>query len=375
MPNKINLLYVINSLNNGGAETLAIRLAGMIDRGRFSPYVCSLSDSGPLREVLESRNIPFVTLGKKEGKDVLVPFRLRKVLKELNIDIIHTHNQGPLLYSYLATILCRKYLLVHTEHINMLKEFSYERKHLLYNSILYRKLDGFISIAEHLTADFETQYNLSRARVSTISNCVEIHDLPCEVPVLLKEELGIGKEIPLIGNISALREQKDHVTLLRAMGIIQKTYPDAILAIAGDGELRDELTALTEQLGLTGTVRFLGYRSDVNTLLYQFDIFVLSSLYEGLPLCILEAMAAGKPIVATDADGTNELIIDGETGLTVPVKDPAQLASAIMTLLEDPARAQILGGVARRRVEEKYNMKQMIEQYEQYYNELYHSSQ
>lgn len=374
MSSKINILYVINSLNNGGAETLAIRLAEMIDCKRFNLYVCSLSDIGPLRDTIKSRNIPFVTLGKNEGKDIRVAFKLRKILKKLNIDIIHTHNQGPLLYSYLATLFCSKYLLVHTEHINMLKEFSYEKKHLLYNSVLYRKLDGFISIAKHLTADFIAQYDLSRARVATISNCVNVVDLPKKFHRNLKDDLAIEDGTPLIGNISALRQQKDQATLIRAIGIVRETYPDVILAIAGDGELRDELTALTEQLKLSDTVHLLGYRSDINELLSQFDVFVLSSLYEGLPLCILEAMAANKPVVATDAEGTNELIIDDQTGLLVPRKDPEALAAAIITLLGDPARASSLGTAARQLIEEKYNSKQMIEQYEQYYHDLYRSS-
>ena len=370
MKKKINLLYIIYSMNNGGAETLALRLAEIIDKDHFNTTVCSLSDKGPLRKILEDKKIPFVTLGKKEGKDLSIVLRLRKLLKDKRIDMIHTHNQGPLLYTFLATFFTKKYKIVHTEHINMLKELSYSKKHFYYNKILYGKVDGFISIAKHLTDDFKKQYNLSRVRVATIHNCVDTANVPASPSKLLKSELELNDKAQIIGNISALRLQKDHDTLIRAMKIVAEKVPDAILVVAGDGDQKEALLALISELGIANNVKLLGYRSDVGELLGQFDIFVLSSLYEGLPLCILEAMAAGKPIVATDADGTNELIIDDVTGLLAPTKNPEKLAQAMITLLESPDKAKQLGSTAQKLVQEKYSIKTMMQKYEQFYKEL-----
>ena len=370
MTPKINILYVIHSLDNGGAETLAIRLAEKLDKNSFRATVCSLSDQGPLRELLESKEVPYFTLGKRDGKDLKVALRLRGVLKKQKMDVIHTHNMGPLLYTYLATLFSQKYKIVHTEHINMAKELSYSKKHLMYNRLLYRRLDGFINIAQHLTREYCSRFDLSHTKVETIHNSVDPGKAPSVPTKPLRDQLGVADNVPLIGNISALRPQKDHQTLIRAMKKVCDKIPEAILAIAGEGESQVELKALVEKLGLSQNVKFLGFRSDVDGLLGQFDIFVLSSLYEGLPLCILEAMAAGRPIVATDADGTNEVVRNGETGLLVPLKEPELFADAILTILENPEHAKEMGAIAKKLVEDEHNMDKMIDQYELFYQEL-----
>ncbi len=370
MEKKINLLYIIHSLDNGGAETLAIRLAAKLDKNIFNATVCSLSDHGPLREVLEAKKVPYFTLGKREGKDFKIAIQLRNILKQQEVDVIHTHNMGPLLYTYLATLFSNKCKIVHTEHINMAKEFSYSTKHLLYNKLLYRRLDGFINIAQHLTREYCSRFDLSHAKVQTIHNSVDPGKVSSRHSYSLREQLGISSTVPLIGNISALRPQKDHQTLIRAMGKVCEKIPEAVLVIAGEGESRDELVALVEELDLTQNVTFLGFRSDVDSLLQQFDIFALSSLYEGLPLCILEAMAAGRPIVATDADGTNEIVKDGKTGLLVPLKEPELFADAILSILQNPERSVEMGKTAQKLVRDEHNMDKMISQYERFYQEL-----
>jgi glycosyltransferase involved in cell wall biosynthesis len=367
---KINLLYVIASMSNGGAETLAIRLAEQLDKNLFNATVCSLSDEGPLREIMQEKRVPFITMAKKEGVDLALVRRLRKELTIRQINIVHTHNIAPLLYSRPAIFLNKKIKHVHTEHINMEKELSYSMKDRLYNAILYPGLNGFISIARHLTDHFCSMYDLSRVKVATIHNSVPIAPSLEATKKSLRQEFGVGEKVPIIGNISALRPQKDHVTLLRAMKIITKHYPDACLAIAGDGELKQELAIICRELDLDKNVRFLGYRADVNELLAQFDIFVLSSLYEGLPLCILEAMAAGKPVVATDADGTNEVVLHKVTGLLTPLRDPGKMAEAILALLADPVMSVLLGTAGRRRIETEYNMSTMIHRYEDFYRNL-----
>jgi glycosyltransferase involved in cell wall biosynthesis len=367
---KINLLYVIYSLENGGAETLAIRLAEKIDKKKFHATVCSLTDGGPLKEVLEAKEVPYITLGKREGKDFKIVYRLIKQLKKNKIDIVHTHNQGPLLYTYLANIFSRKIKIVHTEHINMAKELSYSKKHLLYNKILYRSLDGFINIASHLTSNYCALFNLSNAKIQTIHNCVELSNYNSVANNSLRQELGISADVPLIGNISALRPQKDHATLIRSMVKVCEKLPESILVIVGEGESEQELLTLTKQLDLTRNVIFLGFRSDINNLLAQFDVFVLSSLYEGLPLCILEAMAAGKPIVATDVDGTNEILVNSKTGLLVPAGQPEKFAEALLSIIVDPDCAIEMGKSARKFVAVKHNIEKMITQYEAFYKEI-----
>ena len=158
---------------------------------------------------------------------------------------------------------------------------------------------------------------------------------------------------PIVGNVARLAPQKDHRTLIEAARLV----PEAEFVVAGDGELRAELERLAE-----GTrVRFLGARDDVPAVLASLDVFAFPSLFEGLCLAVIEAQAAGVPVVATPVGGIRETVVDGETGLLVPTGDPVALAAAIRRLLEDREAAQAMAAEAKRRVRERFSIERMVE--------------
>ena len=159
---------------------------------------------------------------------------------------------------------------------------------------------------------------------------------------------------PIVGNVARLAPQKDHRTLIEAARLV----PEAEFVVAGDGDLREELERLSE-----GTrVRFLGARDDVPAVLASLDVFAFPSLFEGLCLAVIEAQAAGVPVVATPVGGIRETVVDGETGLLVPTGDPAALAAAIRRLLEDREAAQAMAAEAKRRVRERFSIERMVEE-------------
>ena len=374
MTKKINLLYVINSMNNGGAEMVAIRLAERLNKNIFRSIICSLSDEGPLRSILTNRGIPFYTLNKKEGKDFSIVFRLRRLLKKEKINIIHSHTIGPLLYSYFSTRFFKKIIWIHSEHINMETEISYSLRHFYYNKILLGSIDGFVSIANHLTEYFKKRFNFKGVFVTTIPNSIELSEFDIQSKFdssCLKDELGIPSKCKIIGNISALREQKDHMTLIQSMEYVIKCVSDTVLVIAGEGECEDQLRRYVKEMKLEKNIIFLGYRSDVRSLLQDFDLFILPSLYEGLPVCVLEAMASGIPVVATNVDGTNELVRNGHTGLLVPTKSPRKMADAIVELISNPDKIRKMGESARDVIKNEYNNIDMIRKYEEFYESIW----
>jgi glycosyltransferase involved in cell wall biosynthesis len=159
---------------------------------------------------------------------------------------------------------------------------------------------------------------------------------------------------PLVGNIARLAPQKDHRTLIEAARLV----PEAEFVVAGDGELRAEL----ERLAAGSRVRFLGPRDDVPELLASLDVFAFPSLFEGLCLAVIEAQAAGVPVVATPVGGIRETVVDGETGLLVPTRDPAALASAIQRLLEDRPEAEAMAAEAKRRVRARFSIERMVDE-------------
>jgi glycosyltransferase involved in cell wall biosynthesis len=159
---------------------------------------------------------------------------------------------------------------------------------------------------------------------------------------------------PLVGNVARLAPQKDHGTLIEAARLV----PEADFVVAGDGELREELERQAEG----SRVRFLGARDDVPELLASFDVFAFPSLFEGLCLAVIEAQAAGVPVVATPVGGIRETVVDGETGLLVPTRDPEALAAAIRRLLEDRPAAEAMAAEAKRRVRERFSAERMLEE-------------
>ena len=164
----------------------------------------------------------------------------------------------------------------------------------------------------------------------------------------------LEKQRPLVGTVARLAPQKDHRTLVAAARLV----PEAEFVVVGNGELRGELERLAEGL----PVRFLGARGDVPELLASFDVFALPSLYEGLCLAVIEAQAAGVPVVATPVGGIRDTVVDGETGLLVPTRDPTALAAAIRRLLDDRPAAEAMAAEAKRRVRERFSVERMVEE-------------
>jgi glycosyltransferase involved in cell wall biosynthesis len=182
-----------------------------------------------------------------------------------------------------------------------------------------------------------------------------------------RTELGAGPGTFVVGCAAALRPQKDHATLLRAFRALADSVPDALLALAGTGPLLEETQSLARKLGIGARVRFLGARGDMAQLYHAFDVFALTSLYEGLPLALLEAMACARPAVVTRAHGNTEVIEEGETALAAPVGDAEGLAAALLRLCRDRVLAARLGAAARRRVETHYDEARMMARYEALY--------
>ena len=167
---------------------------------------------------------------------------------------------------------------------------------------------------------------------------------------------------PLVGNVARLAPQKDHATLLDAFARVREVRPDARLALVGDGESRAELEARAERLGIAHNVLFTGARDDVPDVLASFDVFAFPSLFEGLCLAVIEAQAAGVPVVATPVGGIRETVVDGETGLLVPTRDPQALAAAILRLLDDRELSARLAAEAQRRVRDRFSEQRMVEE-------------
>jgi glycosyltransferase involved in cell wall biosynthesis len=207
----------------------------------------------------------------------------------------------------------------------------------------------------------------------TIYNGVDVTRFPVasvQATAQARRAIGMPVGVPLVGSLGRLHPQKGFSDLLTAFAQVRQRVSSVRLFVAGDGELRDDLEAQARSLGIAAAVTFAGVRADVSEILAALDVFVLPSLWEGMPNAVLEAMAAGLPVVATAVGGTPEVVVDRVTGLLVPPQDPGALARAIERLLRDPGLRRTMGRAGRRRVERHFHIQETVRQVQDLYEAL-----
>lgn len=354
----------------GGAEHLSLIISDYLARNTsIEPIVCALENCGPLREKLIKAKIRTFDIGKRAGIDLGASVRLRSFLKKENISTMHVHNLGPLLYGFLATrFMAKRPRFLYTEHVRLEQEVF--RPSLLFvHRMIARKVDLFVSIAQHISEYALKRMGLQEKKIVTIPNGIDVEKYCTnEVAADFVGLKASGKL--LIGCIAALRPQKDHETLIRSMSIVSGSIPNAMLVLVGDGPCRQQLEALVQERGLAQNVYFAGYSPNIPTMLKAFDVVALSSLYEGLSLSALEAMAAGKAVVLSDVFGNSELVKDETVGLLVAPRSPEAMAKALTFLLQNEPLRQRMGTAARQLVAERYDMKTMLKSYAKLYEKL-----
>lgn len=365
VPGPRAVLHVLNTLDTGGAEQVVLNLARHIDRDAFRMQVCGLAGEGPLAEEFRRLGVRVHALRRRPGVDPGLCLRLARLMRRERIDIVHTHNAGPWLYGGLAAKLVGA-RLVHTEHSNL---FPHQRRLRRAERWLARWTDALIADSEKVKRQLVEGQGVPAAKVRVVVNGVDTHRFnggPSAPEA--RQTLHVNGTGVVIGTVGRLVPVKDHRTLLEAFRRVVEARPASYLVLVGDGPMRGELVGLAGLLGIGERVRFLGERLDIPALLQAFDVFALSSLSEGMPLTVLEAMAAGKPVVATNVGGIPEAVIEHQTGLLVPPRDPERMAQALLRLLDDEALRGAFGHRGQARARERFDLRQMVETYESAYH-------
>ena len=381
MPKCISLLYFIPSFGTGGTERLVADLATHLDPDRFSVAVCVQQD-GLFGQHLTRRGYPVHLLTDSCNASPSSAVRklralvgrvrcLRALIARERIDIVHTHHLGPLLHAFLAGLGSRRWRWVHTEHIRPDVDTGYPGWLVRSAPWMFPSAGVVTGVSDAVGAYFREEARLDSPRVRVIYNGVDVDTFSGPYDGAAKRtDLGISPQDWVIGLVGSLRPQKNHQLLLRALARILPSVPEARLVLAGDGELRGSLEALAGELRIQDRVRFLGPRSDVPELLATFDVYCLPSHYEGMPLTVFEAMAAGVPVVATRVVGIQEVVRDRETGLLVPPNDPDALAQALMQARWNPDLCQELSVAGRHYVNTHARLKDMVDQYAALYEQV-----
>lgn len=361
---KINLMLVTHDLAIGGLQQVVVNICRTIDRDRFNVSVLCLRTLGEYLPEVEALGIPVFSLPKKEsGTDYFSFLKVAKILRDNEIDVIHTHNTQPFFDGTIGSLMSVRAKIVHTDHA---RDFPDKLRYMIAEHLMSYFAYKVIGVSEHTSANLNKYEKIPLRKIETIENGIDGSKYEISVNRAEKlSELGINGECgPILGVCVRLSEQKGLEYLLKAMPKIQSVFPDVKLVIAGDGDLREHLEEVSQKNGVTESVLFLGGRLDIPELLKTFDLYVLPSLWEGLPMIILEAMAAGCPIVATDVGGVARAIKHDDTGLLVEPKDPDSLATAVTTLLQDNALRDRLTSNAKELFENSFSAEIMTKQYE-----------
>jgi glycosyltransferase involved in cell wall biosynthesis len=352
----IRVVHVSLGLDIGGQERMLAEFARHADRARFDLLFISLTNRGRLAHTIEDLGWPVIALEQPLGIQPRLIWSMREVFRAKACDVVHTHDDRPLLYGSFAVKLARVRRYVHTQHHGLLPQMTPRQRKLA--AWAGRLADAFVCVSHDAARTMEAT-GLPSGRISVLHNGIDLEKYTYQEPC----DRG-----PAV-TVARLSPEKDIANLLRAAALIVPSAPDFGLQIAGDGPQRGELTKLARSLGLENHVRFLGEVSDVPALLKQARLFVLPSQTEGISLTILEAMACGLPVVATHVGGTPEVVEQGATGLLVPPRDPEALARALLRLWCNPVEGRDMGRAGRLRVEASFDIRTMVAGYEKLYEE------
>jgi glycosyltransferase involved in cell wall biosynthesis len=350
------VLHVTLGLEVGGQEKLLVGFARHADRERFDLRVVAIASRGPVAAEIEALGCPVTALAERPGLRPGLVLRLATLFRQLRPDVVHTHDIKPLLYAAPAARLVRVRTLIHTKHYGTVPQLS--QRQVMLGNLAGRIVDAFVCVSEDGARQTIAQ-GLAAERVRVIHNGIDLARYPCRGP---------ATEGP-VTTVARLSPEKDVDTLLRAALRVAKQLPEFRLAIAGDGPCRANLEQLRDDLGLQQVVTFLGEISDVSGLLARSRLFVLPSRTEGISLTILEAMASGLPVVGTRVGGNPEVVADEATGRLVRSGDPAGLADAIVASLQDADESRRMGLAGRRRVEQHFDIRRMVADYEALYRQ------
>lgn len=358
------VMFVVPCFGYGGLEQVVLSLARGLDRNAFRPSFCTLLAPDPdlYREMGEC-GIACHVLDKGHGINYTLPARLAALFRRERVEIVNAHDIGATLYAAPAARLAGVRGTVHTDHSQILMK----KKHLpVYRWILRDFVSFSITVSHDLERFLTGTMRVPASRVLTVPNAVDttrFASRPEAAP--LRRELGLGAGDFVVGSVGRLMTQKGHEHLLRAFAAVLADRPNARLVLVGDGELRGSLEELARELGVEKAVRFTGIRRDVPDLLRVFDVFTLASLWEGQPITLMEAMAAGRAIVATDVGDNAQILGGGSRGVVVKPADPVALAGAIAALARDPAVASSLGARASEYAASAFSVPSMVKRYEE----------
>jgi glycosyltransferase involved in cell wall biosynthesis len=365
MKRKKRVMIITHDIALGGLQQVIVNICNSMNRELFAPSVLCLRALGDYSPEFDALGIKVRLIPQKNGTDYFSFLKVAKILREENIDVIHTHNTQPFMDGVIGALLAGVKTIVHTDHA---RSFPDKKRYMFAEWFLSHFVYKVVAVSEHTAFNLQKYEKISPKKIQIIYNGINRNIQNVTIDKSKKRaELGIINSGPVIGLGVRLSEQKGITFLLAAMPEIIRFFPDITLVIAGKGPLEEKLKEQTIALGVESHVLFVGMRLDIPEVIKLFDCYVLPSLWEGLPMVLLEAMAVGCPIVATDVGGVSSIIKSGENGILTKPRNPQELTDGIIKMLSNEAfRAECIKNNIRI-FNEKFDAAVMTRSYEKLY--------
>ena len=365
---RLSILLFSHGEVRGGVEEHLLMLARGLNQRHFRVH---LAVPPALAERLRPdvpAHVELIPLHLTAPTHFSAMWSLARILRERRIDILHSHGFFSSLLATPVGWLSRVPVIIESAHGREAWRRGW-KDHYYIDRLIGRLVDAYVAVSTANAQYLVEVKGYSAGKISVIHPGSDLSrfDPSWQVPPGVRESLGFSSDDPVIVMVGRLEPQKGHRILLEAMPAVRRRFPRVRLVCAGEGVLRGELESQTRALGLEETVRFIGYPRDIRDWLALATITVLPSFWEGLPVTPIESLASGRAVVATAVDGTPDVIVNGNTGLTVPPGDPPRLAEGICTLLADPSLRDALARQGRQWVMGNFSVEQMIGKFEGYY--------
>ena len=380
---KIKVINPITRLIVGGAQETVIETCACINKDRFETQIVAGPQTGPEGELIsevKKRQIPLTVIPElvreiNPAKDFIAAYKLVKLFKREQPHIVHTHSSKTGIIGRWAARLAGVPVIVHTVHgwgHHPYQQPLIQKIYIFAEQKTVPFTDKLIAVST-LNVDKGLKDHIgTREKYVVIHSCINLDDFsrPKVDPLSLRKVLGIDAASPVVGTVSRLSHQKNPLDFVRMAAQVKKEIPTARFLFVGDGPLRAETEALIRELHLEQDIILAGLRMDVPDLLHAMDIFTLTSLWEGLPRVIPQAMIAGLPVVANNVDGNAEIIRDGVNGFLTPPGDISLMAERIVRLLKDQPLKQAIVAQGRETAAKEFSLHDMVKKIETIYDEL-----
>ncbi|MHB8624058.1 MAG: glycosyltransferase [Sulfuricaulis sp.] len=367
MSRPLHIQHVLLSLQPGGLENGVVNVVNGLNPSRFQSSICCLKHAGEFSSRILPNRAQIYEMGWQGGNDYLLPLRLGQMFRRTQTDIVHTRNPEAFFYGFLGAKLAGVRVVIHSEHG---RPFPDKPHRMRLQRFLSRFTDRIFSVSKQLKQDLVTHIGIPAARIDVLYNGVDTNMTCARDRTAVRRELNLHDSDIVIGSVGRLVSVKNYAMLLRAVSALLANHEVKVIFV-GEGPERPALEALTDSLQIRQSVRFLGHRNDVRDMLIGMDIFVLPSQSEGMSNTLLEAMAAGIPVVASDVGGNTEIVRDKQDGLIFHHNDLTQLQTCLAKLCHDDTYRKQLGRSGQLRVFQAFSIQAMIARYEELYNRTF----